>query len=317
MVTDSAPLPTEGSNPASKGIDGKIALEIVSIIHDEDRKAWEAAGSALEATAAVVDEVVRAFRDGGRLLYVGAGTSGRLGVLDAAECLPTFGVGPDRVRGIIAGGEPALREPVEGAEDSTEAGAADLRRAGVRAADVVCGIAASGTTPYVWGALEEATSRDATTALITCNPEWRRHPRAELVDLVILIPVGPEVIAGSSRMKAGTATKLVLNSISTAAMIRWGKVYDNLMVDLTPLNEKLRGRARGLVSTLANVSLERAAELLAAADGEVKTAIVIERRQVAAGEARSILGRAAGRLREALEVGGSDSSGWQGPAGKA
>lgn len=292
---------TEASNPRSRGIDGRSALEIVSIIHDEDLRAWEAAGAALAVMAEVVEQVVRAFRAGGRLLYIGAGTSGRLGVLDASECHPTFGVSPDRIHGIIAGGEAALRTPVEGAEDSPSAGAEAMRKAGVRAQDVVCGIAASGTTPYVWGALEEATLRDATTVLITCNPEWRHGGRADMVDFIILTPVGPEVIAGSTRMKAGTATKLVLNTISTAAMIRWGKVYDNLMIDVAPVSRKLRRRAEGLVSHVAGVDASRASELLAAAGGSVKAAVLIGRMGLGPAEARDILERHGGLLREALE----------------
>ena len=297
------PPPTEAANPASQGIDAKRTEEILEVIHSEDRKAWEAVGRALPAIARVVDAIVTAFRSGGRLIYLGAGTSGRLGVLDASECLPTFGAGPERVSGIIAGGDAALRLPIEGAEDSPGAGAEALRRSGVRACDVVCGIAASGRTPFVWGALEEASLRDATTVLITCNSEWSAHPRAGLVDLAIEIPVGPEVIAGSTRMKAGTATKLVLNSLSTAAMIRWGKVYDNLMVDLTPTNEKLRGRAVGLVARLASVPTVRAAQLLGTAGGEVKTAIVSEKLGVDPAQARAILARHGGQLRAALEAG--------------
>jgi N-acetylmuramic acid 6-phosphate etherase len=294
-------IPTESVNPVSRGIDVKSAAEIVAIIHGEDLRAWEAIGVALQVIADVVEEVVRAFQAGGRLIYVGAGSSGRLGVLDAAECPPTFGVDPERVRGIIAGGDSALRNPVEGAEDFPADGAAEIRRAGVRSKDVVCAIAASGTTPYVWGALQEASVRDATTVLITCNPKWSEHASSNMVDFPILIPVGPEIIAGSSRMKAGTATKMVLNIVSTAAMIRWGKVYDNLMVDLTPVNQKLRQRAVGLVSAIADVDVDHASELLRASGGNVKAAVVIGRSGVDPLRAKEILERHAGVLRYALE----------------
>ena len=293
--------PTESVNPRSIGIDAKSALEIVRTIHEEDLKAWEAAGSAAADTARVVDEVVRAFRSGGRLIYVGAGTSGRLGVLDASECPPTFGVEPDLVVGVIAGGEKALREPVEGAEDSVEAGAEAVRSLGVGDLDVVCGIASSGTTPYVWGALVEAARRRATTVLITCNPGWSALPGAAAVRHAIVIPVGPEILAGSTRMKAGTATKLVLNTITTTAMILWGKVHDNLMVDLKPLNQKLRARANRLVQRIAHVSSERAAGLLASADGDVKAAIVMASRNIDLSPAVERLRRHGGILRRALE----------------
>lgn len=294
-------LPTEVPNPVSQGIDVKSASEIAAIIHGEDHRAWEAVGTALEVIADVVEEVVRALQAGGRLIYVGAGSSGRLGVLDAAECPPTFGVDPERVRGIIAGGDAALRHSIEGAEDFPAEGAAEIRKAGVRSQDVVCAIAASGTTPYVWGALEEASVRDATTVFVTCNPKWSEHSSANMVDFPVLIPVGPEIIAGSSRMKAGTATKMVLNMLSTAAMIRWGKVYDNLMVDLTPVNRKLRQRAVGLVSTIAGVDLEHAKELLRVSGGDVKAAVVIGRSGVDALRAKEILERHQGVLRYALE----------------
>lgn len=292
---------TELPNPASRGIDILSAREVVGIIHNEDKRAWQAVAGALDVLARVVDKVVETFQVGGRLFYVGAGTSGRLGVLDASECPPTFGVTPDLVVGIIAGGDRALRCAVEGAEDSAEDGKAAIQAHVVRAQDVVCGIAASGTTPFVWGALEEAEVRDATTVLVTCNTHWSELPHAKLVDYCVLIPVGPEILAGSSRLKAGTATKLVLNTITTASMIRWGKVYDNLMVDVRPLSSKLRRRARGLVSTLGKVDLEKAEELLAASSGEVKTAVVMGQRGLDPIAARDLLDRHGGILRRALE----------------
>jgi N-acetylmuramic acid 6-phosphate etherase len=249
----------------------------------------------------VVDDVVGAFRAGGRLLYVGAGTSGRLGVLDAAECPPTFGVSRELVTGILAGGDAALKQAVEGAEDAEPEGALAIRRSSVRAQDVVCGIAASGFTPFVWGALEEAALRDATIVLVTSNPEWSTHPRAKLVDHAIVIPVGPEIIAGSTRMKAGTATKLVLNTLSTAAMVRWGKVHDNLMVDVVPTNRKLRLRAARLVEQLGQVPTPQAVALLEAADWNVKAAVLTAQKGVAPAEAKILLERHGGILRKALE----------------
>lgn len=292
--------PTEEPNPASRGIDVKSARKIVEIIHREDLRAVEAVGGALDAIALVVDQVVGAFQAGGRLIYVGAGTSGRLGVLDASECPPTFGVAPDLVCAAIAGGDEALRRAVEGAEDSVKEGQAAVSAFGVRSRDVVCGIAASGTTPFVWGALEEAATRDATTVLLTSNPLWAEGRRADLVDHVIVVPVGPEIVAGSTRLKAGTATKLVLNAISTASMIRWGKVYDNLMVDVVPTNRKLLRRAVGLVATLAGVDPAEASRLLSVSGGDVKTAVVASRSGLDPSAARDLLGKHGGVLRHAL-----------------
>ena len=303
VLTDLGPgglPPTEAPNPASQGIDAKSALEIVRQIHAEDLRAFEAVGSALGSIAELAEDVHEAFRRGGRLIYFGAGTSGRLGVLDASECLPTFGVGPDRVLGFIAGGERALRSPVEGAEDSADGGAEAVRAAQVGGSDVVCGIAASGTTPYVWGALREARSRGALAALVTCNPGWAKLEGASCVSRAVVLDVGPEILAGSTRMKAGTATKLVLNMLTTTAMIRWGKVHDNLMVDLTPVNRKLKRRAVGLVTRIAGVDPARAVELLRATGGDVKAAIVMGGRGVSLESARSLLASSEGRLRQAL-----------------
>jgi N-acetylmuramic acid 6-phosphate etherase len=297
----SHPRPTEEPNPASRGIDRKGAREIVEIIHREDLRAWEAVGGALDEVGKLVDLVANAFREGRRLIYVGAGTSGRLGVLDASECPPTFGVDPFLVHGIIAGGDEAIRRAVEGAEDLEEGGAAAVREARARGGDVVCGIAASGSTPFVLGALEEAMRRDATTALISCNPIPPESRARRLVDVLIELVVGPEIIAGSTRMKAGTATKMVLNMITTAAMIRWGKVYDNLMVDMRPTNRKLVRRGVGLIARIGGVAPERAAELLRLSGGDVKRAIVMGRRRVAEDEARRLLEESGGMLRPLIE----------------
>jgi N-acetylmuramic acid 6-phosphate etherase len=295
------PEGTEAVNPASLGIDRKSAREIVEIIHQEDLKAWQAIEGALDDVACLVDRVVEAFRYGGRLIYVGAGTSGRLGVLDASECPPTFGVRPELVLGLIAGGETALRSSIEGAEDSPEDGARAIRENRVRDRDVVCGIASSGKTPYVMGALEEAMRRDATTALISCNPLPRGLDATSLADLVIELPVGPEVISGSTRMKGGTATKMVLNMLSTAAMVRWGKVYDNLMVDLRPVNRKLVRRAIRLIESVGEVDKASAAKLLTLAENSVKAAIVMARRGVDSSEAIRLLAESSGSLRSVID----------------
>ena len=292
---------TERVNPASVGIDVKPIDDVVATIHAEDQRAWSAVGESLGEVADVVEVVAEAMAVGGRLFYVGAGTSGRLGVLDASECPPTFGVPPTLVQGIIAGGDRALRCSVEGAEDRPEDGAAEIIERHVRHRDVVCGIAASGRTPFVWGALEEASKRDATTVLITCNPDWQRRTTCGCVDRAIVLDVGPEVVAGSSRLKAGTATKLVLNTITTGAMIRLGKVYDNLMVDLLPANAKLRERSRRMVCRIAEVDDEQAEASLAQSNGAVKTAVLVCR-GLTVEDAERLLAEHGGVLRRALEA---------------
>lgn len=299
--------PTEGICAASVGIDARSAVEIVQTIHQEDRKAFEAVGHISAGVARVVEQVAAALRRGRRLIYLGAGTSGRLGVLDASECLPTFGVGPEGVLGIIAGGDAALRLPVEGAEDSVLDGTRDLNVAGARAGDVVCGIAASGTTPYVWGALAEARRLGCTTVLLTANPGWSSAVGAFAVDHALVLEVGPEIVSGSTRLKAGTATKLVLNTLTTAAMILRGKVHDNLMVDLKPLNKKLWARAVRLVERIAQVDRDRADLLLRESGGEVKTAVILARRGGGVEQARRALAESGGILRKALEPGASSA----------
>jgi N-acetylmuramic acid 6-phosphate etherase len=306
---DADPLPlTEAVNPRSRGLDALDALGILRVLDAENRAVLDAVGGALEAAAALVDRVVEALRRGGRLIYAGAGTSGRLGVLDAAECPPTFGVAPETVVGVIAGGDAALRRSVEGAEDHPEDGARAIAELAAGPDDVVCGIAASGATPFVLGALEEAGRRGAATALISANPLPAGFALARGIGHVIEIPVGPEVIAGSTRLKAGTATKLILNGISTAVMVRLGKVYDNRMVDLRPVNRKLVRRAVRLIEEIGRVDEQRAGELLEASGRDVKVAIVMARRGVDAGEARRALERAGGFLRAAIgegEAGGA------------
>ncbi len=290
---------TEQANPATEDIDTLDALGVVDRINDEDLKVAPAVRAARRELAQVIELCIEAFRVGGRLFYVGAGTSGRLGVLDASECPPTFSTPPYLVQGLIAGGPPALQRSVEGAEDDEEAGALALRHRGLMREDVVVGIAASGTTPYVRGALVEANRTGAATVLVTCNPE---APLARLARVTVALAVGPEVIAGSTRMKAGTATKLALNTITTGAMIRWGKVYGNRMVDVKPACAKLVERATRLVADLAEVPHERAALLLEAGGGRVKVAVVMHRRGCTRKEAEKVLAHSSGLLRRALAL---------------
>ena len=269
------PRVTERRNPRSAAIDLASPLEIVDLMSAEDRTVPDAVAGERERIAKAVEIAERTFRAGGRLFYVGAGTSGRLGVLDASECPPTFGTDPEMVQGIIAGGTAALTRAQEGAEDQLGVGARAMDEHGIGERDFVVGIAASGTTPYVRAALERARELGARTAIVACSP-----PPAELVRLVdvAIVPiVGPEVVTGSTRLKAGTATKLVLNTITTGAMIRLGKTYGNLMVDLRATNAKLRDRSERIVAEVCGVSRDEARSLLERADGSVKTAIVMQK----------------------------------------
>ena len=291
-------LLTEKINPRTADIDTLDARGIVARIHAEDARAFEAVGEVLDEIARAVELVVEAFRRGGRLIYVGAGTSGRLGVLDASECPPTFGSDPAMVIGVIAGGHEALVRTKEGAEDVAEDGAAAIAAHGVGEKDVVVGIAAGSTTPFVIGALHQARRRGAATVFLTCVPT-EDIPIAGEVDLVIAPLTGPEVVTGSTRMKAGTATKLVLNSITTAAMIRIGKTYGNLMVDLRVTSEKLEDRGRRILGDLLGVEYEEAGALLQAAGGSVKIALVMHSRGVDRPEAERLLREAGGFLRRA------------------
>jgi N-acetylmuramic acid 6-phosphate etherase len=289
------PRLTERHNRHTRDIDVASAIELVDLIAAEDAGVPGAVAGAREAVARAVDLVEDAFRREGRLLYVGAGTSGRLGVLDAAECPPTFGTPPGMVVGIIAGGAPALVTAVEGAEDDVNAGIAAMDDHHVRAQDVVIGIAASGTTPYVRAALGRARALGARTGLVACAEP--PAPLRNTCDVCVVVPVGPEVITGSTRMKAGTATKLVLNTITTGAMIRLGKTYGNLMVDLRASNAKLEDRSHRIVMETTGLTRDGAAEVLERADGRVKTAIVMARRGVEREEAERLLAANAGRLR--------------------
>ncbi|HEV8041130.1 MAG TPA: N-acetylmuramic acid 6-phosphate etherase [Bryobacteraceae bacterium] len=292
-------LLTEQLNPASRDIDTKPTAEILRIMNDEDGKIASAVASQISPIAKAVDRIVEVLRQGGRLFYIGAGTSGRLGVLDAAECPPTFNVAPDLVQGIMAGGDAALAKPTEATEDDPETGKGDLERRGFTARDALVGIAASGRTPYVLGAVAMARALGALTIGISCTPD---SELARVVEIAITPLCGPEVIAGSTRLKAGTATKLVLNMISTAVMIRLGHVYGNLMVNVAPRNRKLEDRARRIIAQSASVSPERAGELLKHANGNVKTAIVMARLAIDRAEAEAKLAGAGGRIAEALKT---------------
>lgn len=299
-------LTTEQRNPASRDIDAGTTLEILSIISGEDKRVATAVESQIPFIAEAVELVVHSLKNGGRLVYVGAGTSGRLGVLDAVECPPTFGTDPELVQGMIAGGEKAMFRAQEGAEDKEENGARDIDVKNVHTGDVVCGIAASLRTPYVIGAVKQAKQRGAHTLYVTTNPRTKFKSAefselAKVVDVAICPEVGPEILMGSTRMKSGTAQKLVLNMITTTAMIRLGKVYENMMIDLQMTNEKLRERAKRIVMTITGVGYEDAAEFLDKANGHVKTALVMIKANVTGEEAHRRLQKADGFVRAAIE----------------
>ncbi len=289
---------TEKRNRASENIDKLSTKQIVELINAEDALVPAAVARQRKQITAAIDLIVARFRKGGRLFYVGAGTSGRLGVLDAAECPPTFGVPPSLVQGIIAGGRGALVRSVEGAEDYARDGAISIRKIRVQPSDVVAGLAACGMTPFVHGALKQARKIGAATIFVTCAPEAVGHIPAEII---INPVVGPEVITGSTRMKAGTATKLVLNTLTTGAMVKLGKVYGNLMVDLKATNEKLRDRSLRIVMEMTNLSRSGARRLLARAQGKVKAAIVMHFRQTNLAGALKILDECDQFLRKAIE----------------
>jgi N-acetylmuramic acid 6-phosphate etherase len=292
-----ADLTTEALNPASAEIDSLPTTRMLEVINEADRGVAPAVAREIPEIAKAVDAAVERIETGGRLFYVGAGTSGRLGVLDASECPPTFNTPPELVQGLIAGGDRALRHSIERAEDDPEQGKRDLQERGFTAADVLVGIAASGRTPYVLGGLRFARSVGALTIGISCV---RDSEVARASEIAITPVTGPEIIAGSTRLRAGTATKLVLNMLSTAVMIRLGHVYGNLMVNVRPTNEKLTDRARRIIAAVASVSYEEASRLLREA-GAVRTAIVMHKRNLSREEAEHVLAAAKGRLRSALE----------------
>jgi len=291
-------LTTEARNPASEHLDSLTPLELVQLINEEDAKCTAAVAEQAEQIAKSIEVIAHRLSHGGRLIYIGAGTSGRLGLLDAAECPPTFRSDPSQVVGIIAGGPSAMLKAVEGAEDSQTLAEEDLRKINLSSDDVVVGIATSGRTPYVLGGLDYARSIGAYTIGLACNRDSLLRTRA---DVSIIPVVGPEVLSGSTRMKAGTATKMVLNMLTTGAMVLMGKTYGNLMVDMNASNSKLLERAKRIVCTLTELAPEQAASLLATCDGEVKTAITSYRLGVTPEEARVILHATNGHLRAALE----------------
>ncbi len=288
-------LPTERPNPRSRDLDRLSAVGIARLMNRADRAAVASVARAARGIGSAVDVVVQRLSRGGRLLFVGAGTSGRLGVLEAAECPPTFDTPPALVQAVIAGGRRAVFRSAEGAEDDADEGARAVRRR-VRRGDVVVGIAASGVTPFVRAALEAARRRKAATVLVTCNP---RAPR-RAARMVIALSTGPEVLAGSTRLAAGTATKLVLNTLTTAVFVRLGKVYGNRMVDLRPRSAKLRARALKLVSEIGKVSAREAERFLARAGGRTTLAIVMARLKVSPSKARRLLKASGGVLRATL-----------------
>jgi N-acetylmuramic acid 6-phosphate etherase len=288
---------TEKSNRRSENIDKLSTVQIIKLINAEDKLVAPAVGKEYKQIAAAVDMIAKRFKNNGRLFYVGAGTSGRLGVLDASECPPTFGVSPLLVQGIIAGGKKALVRAIEGAEDKTDDGIKAISKHKVSAKDVVIGIAACGLTPFVRAALKEAMKKGADTIFITCASETTKDIPAKII---INPVVGPEVITGSTRMKAGTATKLVLNTITTTVMIKTGKVYGNLMVDLKATNNKLRDRSIRIVSETTGLSLTKAANLLKEAKGKVKAAIVMHFRKVKLKQAKDTLDNCDQSLRRAI-----------------
>jgi len=290
---------TEAHNPASESIDSLSALEIVRLMNAEDSRIAEAVGREAAAIAQAIEVIADRLRAGGRLVYLGAGTSGRLGVLDAAECPPTFSTPPELVVGLIAGGDTAIRRAVEGAEDHPEFAVADLERIALGAKDVLVGIATSGRTPYVIGGLMHARAIGAYAIGLSCNDTSALEGVA---DLVIVPVVGAEVISGSTRLKAGTATKMVLNMLSTGAMVQLGKTYGNLMVDLKATNEKLLVRTRRIVAALTGLTEVEAERQLARCDGELKTAVVAHRRNIPPDAARRRLDEVGGHLRLALEA---------------
>jgi N-acetylmuramic acid 6-phosphate etherase len=296
-MKDRSHLLTEQRLAASAQLDAMSAAQIVALMNEQDRCAVEAVAAASADVARAIDIVTAKFQAGGRLIYVGAGSSGRLGVLDASECPPTFNTDRSMVIGVIAGGDDAMFRAKEGAEDDADDGAAQMAGRDVGSNDAVCGIAAGGTTPFVHGALAEANRRGAATVFVTCVDRLDNEPA---YDVTIRALTGPEVLTGSTRLKAGTATKLILNQLTTASMVRLGKCYGNQMVDLRASNIKLRDRAARIVAQICRIDRDAAFALLERSGGEVKTAIVMETCKVSSDAARERLRNANGRLRGAL-----------------
>ncbi|TPE16613.1 N-acetylmuramic acid 6-phosphate etherase [Pantoea vagans] len=302
MKLDLSQMITEDRNPASQNIDELSTEAMLRVINDEDKKVALAVEAILPQIAAAVDAICAAFRAGGRLIYCGAGTSGRLGILDASECPPTFGTPREQVIGLIAGGHTAILQAVENAEDNREQGAQDLKDIHFSRHDILVGIAASGRTPYVLGALAYANELGATTVALTCNPN---SAMAQVAAIALTPVVGPEIVTGSSRMKAGTAQKLVLNMLTTGAMIRSGKVYGNLMVDVEATNQKLVQRQVNIVMQATDCDDATARDALTACGGHCKTAILMVLAGLDADEAKALLSQHQGFIRQALQAAGA------------
>ena len=292
-------LVTEARNENTINIDSVSTLEMIEMINEEDKKVAEAVGKAKESIAKAVDIIAQRLASGGRLIYIGAGTSGRLGILDASECPPTYGVSGDMVQAIIAGGQIAIFKEIEGVEDNKKLGKEDLIQINLTNKDVVCAIAASGRTPYVIGAMEYGKKVGASVLCITVNPNSKM---VALADVPIIVEVGPEVIMGSTRMKSGTAQKLVLNMLSTGAMIKLGKVYSNLMVDVKSTNEKLIARAKNIVKLATDADYETIEKVLKVTNNDVKLSIVIIKTGFSKKEAESILKKSNGYVKRALDL---------------
>ena len=302
MKLDLSQMITEGRNPASQNIDELSTEAMLHVINDEDKKVALAVEAIVPQIAAAVDAICAAFQAGGRLIYCGAGTSGRLGILDASECPPTFGTPREQLIGLIAGGHTAILQAVENAEDNREQGAQDLKDIHFSRHDVLVGIAASGRTPYVLGALAYANELGATTVSLTCNPG---SAMSQVATIALTPVVGPEVVTGSSRMKAGTAQKLVLNMLTTGSMIRSGKVYGNLMVDVEATNQKLVQRQVNIVMQATDCDDATASAALTACGGHCKTAILMVLADLAADEAKALLSQHQGFIRQALQAAGA------------
>ncbi len=292
-------LLTEQRNPESRHLDELSTVQLLEVMNAADAQVAAAVAQEISHIAAAAEAIAAALEKGGSLIYIGAGTSGRLGVLDAAECPPTFGVPPELVRGIMAGGERALSHSLEGVEDDPEAGARDLEAAGFGPGDALVGISSSGRTPYVLGAVRKAHELNAVTCGITCV---RDSELSGAVQYPIEPLPGPEILTGSTRLRAGTATKMVLNMISTAVMVKLGHVYGNLMVNVQPTNQKLEDRARRIIQEATGVTYQQAAELLDRAGRSVRIAIIMQKRQISRDEAERFLARAQGKIREALKT---------------
>ncbi len=292
-------LLTEQSHPDSRHLDELSMAQLLEVMNAADAQVAAAVAQEIPRIAAAAEAIAAALERGGSLIYIGAGTSGRLGVLDAAECPPTFGVPPELVRGIMAGGERALSHSLEGVEDDPEAGARDLEAAGFGPGDALVGIAASGRTPYVLGAIGKARKLNAVTCGVSCV---RDSELSRAVQYPIEPVPGPEILTGSTRLRAGTATKLTLNMISTAVMVKLGHVYGNLMVNVQPTNQKLEDRARRIIQEATGVTYQQAAELLDRAGRSVRTAIIMQKEQISREEAETLLARAQGKIREALKT---------------